>query len=383
MLQSIHERETRIVKTPNRCPSCAKRLPPDASFCGMCGHRRHGRAGLVGSVLDEVYRIEQLISESGFAAIYRATYVPTGQPVAIKVLHAELAADPRIRARFRRERRCLARLRSTTTVRMLDAGETERGLPYLVMELLCGTSLYDRLASGPLAWREALEILRAVCGALSEAHAYDIVHRDLKPANIYLDRSGVKLIDFGIASIHNDSQDQDLTHAGQTVGTRGYMSPEQLAGAPCDARSDIFSLGVVAYELLLGRRPFASHSAAEATISAMLLEVPRPPSAHDHELPREIDELVMRCLAPDPRNRFATVEQLATEIERLLQPQLVLRGTLPAFTDELVLGSLPAFLRGPAATELLDVSRPVRRGRWVLAIGGFAAAAVVVALLAL
>src|SRR5688572_20396350 len=237
------------------CPSCAVDIELDAMFCGQCGARlRARRKTLVGAELDGRFRVDAKIAEGGFGSIYRATHLGSKHVVALKVLHSELAADENLAARFRREGETLASLRSPHTVSVYELGETDEGTLYIAMELLRGESLLDRFRTrGPLPWRNVLEIMKQVCRSLGEAHAMGIVHRDLKPANIHLEQNDhVKVLDFGIAKLlrGSDCDDgNDLTRVGQAVGTLEYMAPEQLIGAACDGRSDIYALGVVVYEM--------------------------------------------------------------------------------------------------------------------------------------
>jgi serine/threonine-protein kinase len=279
------------------------------------------RRFFVGVTLAERYRIEARIAHGGFGAIYRATDRASGWRVALKVLHAELAADADLATRFRREARVLSMLRDPHTVRMIDHGEDGDGTLFIVMELLHGSSLQDRLrAAGPLGWRAVVDIVRGVCSSLAEAHALGIVHRDLKPANIHLEPvpgpDFVKVFDFGIAKLLSDSAVADggraLTSVGTMIGTRDYMAPEQLVGDEHDVRTDIYSLGVTAYEMLTGRRPFGD------PIEAFTLD-PVPPSQLAPALSRDIDDVVLRCLAREPDDRYPDVAGVCLSFTRLLE----------------------------------------------------------------
>jgi serine/threonine protein kinase len=218
---------------------------------------------LVGAVLDRRYRIEFRLAAGGFGAIYRAVHVISRRAVALKVLHTNLARDPEVVARFRREAAALGQLRSPHTIKAYDFGETKDGLLYIAMELLQGESLYERYAAlGPLPWRRLVAIARQVCSALAEAHALGIVHRDLKPTNIHLEYIDgnpdyVKVLDFGIAKILLGStlDNADLTRSGHMIGTFDYMAPEQMVGGQTSGQSDIYTLGIVMYEMLTGERP--------------------------------------------------------------------------------------------------------------------------------
>ncbi|MEO7735658.1 MAG: protein kinase [Kofleriaceae bacterium] len=282
------------------------------------------RDPLVGTVLDGRYQIEARIATGGFGAIYRAR-TTAGDPVALKVLHPSLSGDPTMVARFRREGATLTQLHDPHTVTTLAVGETDDGTLYIAMELLTGESLHDRLYRvGALPWRAAVAIARAVCSSLAEAHALGVVHRDLKPANIQVEaRDGadfVKVIDFGIVKIARGSSIDDgaeLTYAGHMIGTFDYMSPEQLLGSECRDVSDVYAVGVVLYEMLVGRRPFAAVTNPAAMIAAMLTETPASP-AQLAVLPLELGQLVMRCLEREPHDRFASIVALAAALDRVV-----------------------------------------------------------------
>lgn len=285
---------------------------------------RVARDPLVGTVVDGRYQIEARIATGGFGAIYRAR-TPAGDPVALKVLHPSLSGDPTMVARFRREGATLTQLHDPHTVTTLAVGETDDGTLYIAMELLTGESLHDRLYRvGALPWRAAVAIARAVCSSLAEAHALGVVHRDLKPANIQVEtRDGadfVKVIDFGIVKIARGSSIDDgaeLTYAGHMIGTFDYMSPEQLLGSECRDVSDVYAVGVVLYEMLVGRRPFATVTNPAAMIAAMLTETPASP-AQLAVLPLELGQLVMRCLEREPHDRFASIVALAAALDRVV-----------------------------------------------------------------
>ncbi|MGE3768418.1 MAG: serine/threonine protein kinase [Kofleriaceae bacterium] len=278
----------------------------------------------MGSILDERYRVDAKIAEGGFGSIYRATHVASGLDVALKVLHADLACDSSLATRFRREAACLERLHDPHTVACYEVGEAADGTLYIAMELLVGQSLHDRmLARGRLGWRTALSIVRDACSSLAEAHELGIVHRDLKPANLHLGANDyVKVLDFGIARITNSEVDDgnELTRMGQMIGTLEYMAPEQVLGGACDSRSDIYQLGILTYEMITGRRPFAGASNPTSLITALLTQTPPAPSTMlcGSCLPQEVDRLILRCLEREPEHRFASVHRLVDAIDAAL-----------------------------------------------------------------
>ena len=310
------------------CPSCATELELDAVFCGQCGARvRARRTTLVGADLDGRFHVDAKIAEGGFGSIYRATHLASKHVVALKVLHSELAADDNLAARFRREGETLSSLSSPHTVSVYEVGETDDGTLYIAMELLVGESLLDRFrARGPLPWRGVLEIMKQVCRSLGEAHALGIIHRDLKPANIHLETNDhVKVLDFGIAKLMrgSDSDDgEDLTRVGQAVGTLEYMAPEQLIGSSTDGRSDIYGLGVVMYEMVTGRRPYADATGPTSLVAAVMTQPLVPPSKlYDCRcVPAAVDAILLECLAKDPKDRYANVGALIAAIDEVLVP---------------------------------------------------------------
>jgi eukaryotic-like serine/threonine-protein kinase len=280
---------------------------------------------LLGTVVDRRYRIEFRLAAGGFGAIYRAQHVINRRHVALKILHASLATEPEIVARFRREADALSQLQSPHTVKAFDFGQTGDGVLYIAMELLQGESLYERFrALGPLPWQRMVTIARQVCDSLGEAHDLGIVHRDLKPTNIHLEEFGgdpdyVKVLDFGIAKILHGSMldNADLTRTGQMVGTFDYMAPEQMVGGQTSGQSDIYTLGIVMYEMITGERPFGNPETPAAMLTAMLAQTPSP-MAMFAEVPDDLEVIVARCLDREVGARYATVQELDADLERVL-----------------------------------------------------------------
>jgi serine/threonine-protein kinase len=297
------------------------------------------RDPLVGEVFDRRFQVEARIAAGGFGAIYRATHIKSGHEFALKVLHANLTSDPRVIARFRREGATLTRLRDPHTITAYELSEAEDGTLYIVMELLYGESLYERYRKqGRMPWQRVVAIARAVCSSLAEAHALGIIHRDLKPTNIHLEQKHgtadyVKVLDFGIAKILQGGEidSSDLTHAGQMVGTLDYMSPEQMVGGMCTAASDIYTLGVVMYELLAGKKPFDDANSAAAALAAVLTSTPEPVSRHA-PVPPHVDRLVLRCLERTSSDRFQTAQQLAGALDDLITATDEVVTTVAALT---------------------------------------------------
>ncbi|HWO23268.1 MAG TPA: serine/threonine-protein kinase [Kofleriaceae bacterium] len=342
------------------CTTCSAHVPSDASRCESCGARPSKRRdSLTGVLFHNKYQIGAKLAAGGFGSIYRAKYLPTGVSVALKVLHPDLASDPHLSARFRREAAVLARLQNPHTIKTFEHGETPDGTLYIAMELLTGQSLHAELrAQGPVPWWRMLAIMRGVCSSLIEAHSHGFVHRDLKPANIHLEERGgsadfVKVLDFGIVKVLPGSDleldlddDSDITRVGQAIGTLEYMAPEQIIGSETDHRTDLYTLGVVAYEMITGRRPFDDAGGATGLMTALMTRAPVPPSTMFHRdcFPAVVDQLILRCLASDPQDRFADARELADAIDDILinaSPATVgMNATLPGAGP--FVGRLPA-----------------------------------------
>jgi len=267
------------------------------------------------------YEIVAPIGAGGMGEVYRARDTRLGRDVAIKVLPAEFAADAERLKRFEREAKATAALSHPNILDVHDVG-THEGVPYLVEELLEGESLRERLARGPIPVREAVEIAVQVAQGLAAAHGKHIVHRDLKPANVFITNEGiVKILDFGIAKLVESvppGEADTLTHAptgatdlGRVLGTMAYMSPEQARGMPVDPRSDIFSFGVVLYEMLSGRRPFRGETATD-TVAAIIKDDPPP---LPEGVPAALQGVVTQCLAKRPDQRFSSAHDLALALQ--------------------------------------------------------------------
>ncbi len=261
------------------------------------------------------YEVIAPLGVGAMGEVYRAVDTRLERQVALKVLPEDLRAEPERRARFEREARVLSRLEDPRVCRLYDVGSAD-DRDFLVMELLEGESLRDRLARGPLGHYEAIRIGQQIAQGLAAVHRQGLTHRDLKPANIMLTASGVKLVDFGLARMEPPAAHPEITSSGQVVGTYRYMSPEQARGEKAGPASDLFSLGVLLYELLSGERPFKANGHAEM-ISALLRDEPQPLESHRADLPPRLAEAVHRCLAKKPKDRFAS----ALEVSRILEAE--------------------------------------------------------------
>ena len=269
------------------------------------------------------YEIVSIIGSGGMGEVYRATDTRLKRTVAIKVVRPELARSDEFGDRLRREARTISALNHPHICVLYDIGEQD-GLHYLVMEFLEGESLAQALKRGPLPLEDALRYGTQIADALNAAHAQGIIHRDLKPANVMLSESGVKVLDFGLAKHFERVGPDDATavmltsesNAGRVVGTLAYMSPEQAEGRPLDARSDIFALGVVFYEMLCGRQPFRGESSL-STLASILREDPPAPRQLRPEIPVQLERIVQRCLAKKPEERYDSAAQAVRDLEQL------------------------------------------------------------------
>jgi tetratricopeptide (TPR) repeat protein len=266
------------------------------------------------------YEIVAPIGAGGMGEVYRARDTRLEREVAIKLVAEHLVTSPQAQARFEREARAVAALSHPNIVALHDVGR-ERSFAFAVMELLDGEALDRRLAKGPLPWRTAVGIAAAVADGLGSAHARGIIHRDLKPANIFLTRDGVvKIVDFGLAKgeATEPTTSTAQTMSGDAFGTPAYMSPEQVRGGTADARSDVFALGCVLYEMLAGCRPFRGNTSAE-TAAAILRDPPQDlAETPTHPVPASLGTLVRRCLAKEPHDRFQSSSDLAFGLRELL-----------------------------------------------------------------
>ncbi|WP_434041553.1 MULTISPECIES: serine/threonine-protein kinase [Sorangium] len=296
-----------------------------------------------GDILLGKYRVENVLGRGAMGLVVAARHLALDDRVAIKVLLPKYVQDADILQRFLREARAAVRIRSQHVVRVADVGTLESGAPYMVMDHLEGKDLAAVLAeSGPLAVPLAIELVLQVCEALAEAHAQGIVHRDVKPSNLFLTRNAdgspcVKVLDFGISKMTH-AEDHALTRAGGVLGSPLYMSPEQLRSASdVDGRADIYSLGVVLFQLLTGRTPFVAQELAQLVYLVTQGE-PQRPRALRPDIPEPLEQVILAALARDRDRRFPTVADLALALVPFAPPHMraaagrlfgALRETLP------------------------------------------------------
>ncbi|MBA3456996.1 MAG: serine/threonine protein kinase [Deltaproteobacteria bacterium] len=261
-------------------------------------------------------RIVEEVASGGMAVVYRAVQDPLGRTVAIKALKSSAAAEEHVVTRFEHEAKSLANLQHENIIHVYDF-HRERGALFIVMEYVQGIDLYDLLEKcGRLPYDVAAIIGMQVGRALDYVHYRSIVHRDIKPANVMLSRSGgVKVMDFGIA--RDQSYGADLTEAGTGIGTPAYMSPEQVLGDKLDARSDIFSLGVVLYQMVTGKKPFVEDEKRSA-MHKIRLEKHISVRKLNPDIPRELERIIDRCLEKQPRDRWRSAQHMVMALERFL-----------------------------------------------------------------
>jgi serine/threonine-protein kinase len=319
------------------------------------------------SALADRYAIEHELGAGGMATVYLAQDLKHDRKVAVKVLRPELAAalGP---DRFPREIRILARLQHPHVLPLLDSGEAD-GFLFYTMPFVDGETIRERVErDGALPVPEAVRILREVADALAAAHAAGVLHRDIKPGNVMLSGRHALVMDFGVAKAVSDAGGEKMTTVGVAVGTPTYMSPEQATGSESiDARSDIYALGLLAYEMLTGKPPFHGKT-AQATLSAQVLEKPKPVTEQRPAISNELGAFVMRCLEKSPDDRWQTTDELVPLLESLGTPS---GGITPTTTRPLNTG-VNAAAPAPPAVEARGSRRTMMIGAVValVAIAG-------------
>jgi len=338
-------------------------------------------------MLGDRYEIGEVIGRGGMAEVHEGRDLRLGRRVAIKILRPDLAKDPAFQARFRREAQSAASLNHPNIVAVYDTGqdtlqpEGDNGepavvVPYIVMEYVDGMTLRQLLASGRrLLPERALEIAAGILSALDYAHRHGIVHRDIKPANVMLTRTGdVKVMDFGIARAINDAG-STMTSASAVMGTAQYLSPEQARGEVVDARSDLYSTGVVLFELLTGRPPFTGDSAV-AIAYQHVSEMPATPSQIDPGVTPEVDAVVLRALAKRADDRYQSASDFRADVQRAIAGSPVTAALPTVVSDQTTMMSpLDASGVAPAAPVGASRSRSKNSGVfWVLSLIAVSAA---------
>ncbi|GAA1977377.1 Stk1 family PASTA domain-containing Ser/Thr kinase [Microbacterium pumilum] len=310
-------------------------------------------------VLSGRYRVDEAIGRGGMASVYRGYDLTLGRDVAIKVLDRELANDNAFRTRFRLEAQAASRMAHPTIVRVYDAGEdsetapdgTVRAVPYIVMELVRGRLLKDIIAAGPVPVEDTVRYIDGILEALEYSHRAGVVHRDIKPGNVMVTDAGqVKVMDFGIARAVSDSS-ATVAETTAIIGTAAYFSPEQAKGEPVDARADLYSTGVVLYELLSGRQPFRGESPV-AVAYQHVSEAPVPPSEINESVPRSLDAVALRALAKDPFQRYQDAATFREAIDATVDGRSPSKRQVGALTSELY---------GPNPRQAAETARSLRQ----------------------
>ncbi|WP_262002433.1 Stk1 family PASTA domain-containing Ser/Thr kinase [Microbacterium sp. Mcb102] len=303
------------------------------------------------------YRVDELIGHGGMAKVYRGYDLTLGREVAIKILDPDLARDTAFRTRFRLEAQAASRMSHPSIVRVFDAGDPSSNdpssdePPYIVMELVKGTLLKKIIADGPVPVEDAVRYVDGILEALDYSHRAGVVHRDIKPGNVMVtDKGQVKVMDFGIARAVSDSS-STVAETTQIIGTAAYFSPEQAKGEPVDARADLYSTGVVLYELLTGRQPFRGESPV-AVAYQHVSETPIPPTEVNEDAPGALDPIVLRALAKDPYQRYPDAAHFRAALDAAVTGSAPTRKQLGALTSELY---------GPSPRQAQETARSLRQ----------------------
>ncbi len=347
-----------IRRTPGEaivCPQCAKVIDTEPNFCPACGVDLRGLSPtsntlsghLSGTLIDDRYKILEKLGEGGMGAVYKVEHVRMGKILALKILRPDSALDKGLKARFMQEARVVAKLSHANTVQVFDSGELQDGGLYIAMEYLPGRDLSWHLrARGSLSEEKAIAVAIQVLSSLEEAHGLGIVHRDLKPANIMLVRrkgadDQVKLLDFGIAKLLEAEGRKSITGTGTTgiqefIGTPAYMSPEQGKGDALDARTDLYSLGAVMFELVTGRTVFVGRSPMEVVTMHMTTVAPRVTDiTPDKPVSGGFEAVLRKSLCKDPDERFSNAEQMRIALEKVRREMGALPNDFTPLPEEL------------------------------------------------
>lgn len=354
------------------CPTCGRHYGPGVIICPEDQSRLQADSTigasapvdpLVGHTLDEKYQLEERLGVGGMGTVYRAKHLLIDRPVAVKVLNQRFVEDEAARIRFRREAKAAGRLQHPNAVTVTDFGQTEDGYVYIVMELLEGRTLRDVLAKdAPLDPARAVSIMLQAADAVAAAHEAGVIHRDLKPANIFVVQradvpSLVKVLDFGIAKLAAESLDEEdptLTVIGAMIGTPRYMSPEQCDGADLTPASDVYSLGVILYEMLTGMVPF-SGSSPLAIAMKHASEPPRNPREIVSTIPEELERVVLHALEKRPEDRPNNAADFGRELHETAERLGLENAAITSAPDLASLRNIGT--ESPSGRLVIDLSR--------------------------
>jgi serine/threonine protein kinase/Tfp pilus assembly protein PilF len=313
-----------------KCPKCNTNNPDTLKFCGECGTQLPSIDGIEvtetletpkeeltrGTIFAGRYEIIEELGKGGMGRVYRVEDIKTREEIALKLIKPEFATDKKTIERFRNELTSARKITHKNVCRMYDLGE-EKGLHFITMEYILGQDLKGLIRqTGQLTVSKAISIAKQICDGLTEAHNLGVVHRDLKPNNIMIDRGGnAKIMDFGIARA---AKGKGITGSGVMIGTPQYMSPEQVGGKEVDQRSDIYSLGIILYEMLTTQLPFEGDTPLTIGVKQKT-EMPRDPKELNEQIPDGLSRVILKCLAKDREDRYQSTEDVKSDLEKLEQ----------------------------------------------------------------
>ena len=345
------------------CQACGERNPAEAKFCGRCGQVLDSALVRPGDVIAGRYRIVAPIGKGAMGAVYRAVHVEISKVVAIKLLHPELQANPENVARFHREAESASRLNHPNTVHVFDFGRTESGAFFIVMEYVDGVDLGMRIGKlGPMPFGRVAYLCAQVAGSVADAHEAGIIHRDLKPENIVItqgrDGELAKVLDFGLAKLFETPPEVQVTTQGTIVGTPFYMSPEQIQGQELDGRSDVYAIGAIMYECVVGKPPFEAPTPVGILSKHLSQKAVVPSLRSSLSVPIEADQIIARCLEKNREDRYPSAEALRTALVEYLATVGEDDWRFPAAATQ----------ARRSGTRRVDSLRPRRRGWWAVAV---------------